>query len=214
MKNQILAAAILALALPTTSQAAVGLTVSFGTSTLIPNTNDFHTSLASLGLTQYVASGASLFLNGPATIMFEFLGSESGFNDTFSTSGGSSLTESGSYSNFFAAPIFIGAQSFSFGSLGGLLNFSSSGGAAATIGQNGFGIFLGPNQTSGSNFTSFYLGYDDEVTNQDDDYDDFVVRATVLSAIPEPSTWMMLFGGFALLGLSARRHKSRNLSFA
>ena len=214
MKNQILAAAILALALPTASQAAVDLTVNFGASTLIPNTNDFQTSLASLGLTRYVASGASLFLNGPATIMFEFLGSESGFNDTFSTSSGLSLTENASYSNYFAAPILIGAQSFSAGSLGGLLNFTSSGGAAATIGQNGFGIFLGPNQASGNNVTTFYFGYDDEVTNQDDDYDDFIVRATVLSAIPEPSTWMMMFGGFALLGLSARRRKTSILSFS
>ncbi len=214
MKTHLLAAALATLALPTASYAAADVTINFATTTAIPGSNDFQGSLAALGLTRYASTGASLFLNGPATIMFEFLGSESGFNDTFSTSGGLTQTENSSYTNFFSAPLVIGAQSFSFGSLAGLLNFSSSGGIPATVGDNGFGIFLDPSLMSGSPVTTFYFGYDDEFTNQDDDYDDFVVRATVLSAVPEPSTWAMMFGGFALLGLSLRRRQTRQTAFS
>lgn len=214
MKKHVFAAALAALVLPTASYAAADVTINFATTTAIPGSNDFQASLAALGLSRYASTGASLFLNGPATIVFEFLGSESGFDDTFSTSGGLSLTENSSYTNFFAAPLLIGAQTFSFGSLASLLNFSSSGGIPAKVGENGFGIFLDPNLISGSQVTTFYFGYDDEFTNQDDDYDDFVVRATVTSAVPEPSTWAMMFAGFALLGLSLRRRQSRSVSFS
>lgn len=214
MKTHLLAAALAALALPTASYAAADVTINFATTAAIPGSNDLQGSLAALGLTRYASTGASLFLNGPATIAFEFLGSESGFNDMFSTSAGASHTENSSYSNFFAAPLMIGAQSFSFGSLASLLNFSSSGGMPATVGDNGFGIFLDPNLVSGSKVTTFYFGFDDEFTNQDDDYDDFVVRATVSSAVPEASTWAMMFGGFALLGLSLRRRQRHLVSFS
>jgi hypothetical protein len=42
------------------------------------------------------------------------------------------------------------------------------------------------------------------VKNDDDNHDDFIVKATI-SAIPEPATWAMMILGFGLVGFAARR---------
>ncbi len=214
MKKMILAAAAMALSLPVTAQAAANVTINFSGTSAIPANNDFQSLLSGLGLTSYAATGASIFLNGPASLVFEFLGSESGFNDTFSTSGGLSYTETSWLENHFAAPILIGTQYFAGGDLTKLLNFSSNGGIAATVGDDGFGIFLGPRDQSGGTFNTFYIGFDDQITNIDDNHDDFIVKVTVTSAGPEPSTWGWLLFGFGLVGFALRRRISRTAAFA
>ena len=56
----------------------------------------------------------------------------------------------------------------------------------------------------------FYLGFDDQVTGQDDDYDDLIIRGTYTGAIPEPGTWALLLLGFgAIGGLMRLQRKSR-----
>ncbi|MES2903826.1 MAG: PEPxxWA-CTERM sorting domain-containing protein [Pseudomonadota bacterium] len=200
-----LLAGLSALAAPAALQAQT-VQVNYVAPIPVPGNNNFITELSGLGLTQYTTMGASLLLSSDATIYFEFLGSESGFSDTF-TAGSATLTETSGFENHFAAPIPIGFASFLAGSLTGLLNFTSVGGTSATVGQDGFGIFLGPNQTSGQNVSVFYLGFDDQVTNVDDNHDDFIVRATVLPAVPEPATWAMMLIGFAGVGYSMRRRR-------
>lgn len=206
MKKMILAAAAaVSMALPATANAAADVTVNFGATNPVPASNDFQSLLSGLGLTRFATTGASLVLNGPALITFYFMGSESGFNDTFSTST-LSLTENTLFTNNFAGGgTLIGSQVFAGGSLAGLLNFTTTNanGASATVGQDGFGIFLGANQVSGSNFTTLYFGYDDEIRNQDDNHDDFIVRA-VIQAVPEPATWAMMIAGFGLVGGAMR----------
>jgi PEP-CTERM motif len=202
--------AALALATPATA----GVTITFTGTSPVPGNNDFNADLASAGLTQFTTTGATITLSEDAQILFEFLGSESGFSDTFSTAGATpvSLTETSSPpgENHFAAPIVIGADSFLAGSLASLLNFSSSGpGADATVGDDGFGIFLGPNAVSGLSTNVFYLGYDDQINMQDDNHDDFIVRATVL---PEPGTWAMMLLGFGAAGFAMRRHRKPALA--
>lgn len=206
MKKLLLAASALVMGLPSAANAAVDVTVNFGATNPIPNTNDFKGLLNGLGLTQFATTGASLILNSAAVITFEFLGSESGFSDTFKTSV-INYTENSAFENHFGAPILLGSQAFSAGSLAGLLNFTSAGGNPATVGTDGFGIFLGPNQTSGQNFTTFYFGYDDEINNQDDNHDDFIIKATVSGPVPEPATWAMFVSGFGLIGWSIRRRR-------
>ena len=195
------------IALPASAQAAA--IIDFGTSTEISESNNFKSLLNGLGLTRYASLGSSITLDAGSSIRFEFLGTESGYSDTFSTVPGAlSYTEATLLQNNFLAPILIGTAAFDAGTLAGLLNFSSSGGDPATIGQKGFGVFLGPNQVSGAAVNTFYFGYDDRITG-DDDFDDFIVRATLLAAepraVPEPATWGLLLAGFGLAGFALRR---------
>lgn len=202
-----LLAGISALAAPAAVQAQT-VQVNYVAANPVPANNNFQTQLAGLGFTSFTTTGASLVLSSNAQIFFEFLGSESGFSDTF-TAGPVTYTENSGFENHFASPIPLGFASFLAGSLGGLLNFTTTGGpgASATVGQDGFGIFLGPNQTSGQSVSVFYLGFDDQITAQDDNHDDFIVRATVLPPVPEPATWAMMLVGFAGVGYSMRRRR-------
>jgi hypothetical protein len=187
--------------------ASAAVTITTGdTTNPIPGNNDFQANLNALGLFDFTTTNATITLDTGAQILFEFLGSESGFSDTFSTAGATplSLTENSTLENHFASPIVIGADSFLAGSLAGLLNFTSSGGAAATVGEDGFGIFLPAGFTGSMSTNTFYLGYDDRINNADDNHDDFIVRATVL---PEPGTWAMMLLGFGAAGFAMRRQR-------
>jgi hypothetical protein len=213
MKTQLAALAYTAaLALPTSAQAAA--IIDFGTTSEISDNNDFKTLLNALGLTRYATLGSSIALDAGTTIQFQFLGTESGYDDTFftGTTPALSYTETTAFENSFLTPILLGTAVFDAGTLVDLLNFSSSGGGSATIGQDGFGIFLAPDQLSGTLVDTFYFGYDDQVTGQDDDHDDLLIRATLLSptpnlALPESASWAMLLTGFGLAGAAMRRRK-------
>lgn len=187
--------------------------INFDDKTAISGSNDFKSQLAGLGLTKYDTTGASIFLTENSLITFHLLGSESGFNDSFFTLSAPNLMkgESSPFQNNFGSPILIGSANFNAGSLTGLLNFSSIGGKPATIGQDGFAIFLGNTQKSGSALSTFYFGYDDQVTKADNDYDDMIIRATVTSAVPEPATWATLLLGFGAIGgvMRAKRRKPK-----
>lgn len=198
-------AGISALAIPAAAQAQT-VQVNYGVTNPVPANNNFQAQLAGLGFTSFTTTGATLILDSNAQIFFEFLGSESGFSDTF-TAGSVTYTENSSLSNNFGAPIALGWESFLAGSLGGLLNFTSSLGMPATVGSDGFGIFLGPNQTSGQSVSVFYLGYDDQINNQDDNHDDLIIRATIHPPVPEPTTWAMMLIGFAGVGYAMRRSR-------
>ena len=207
MKKMLTALAGVA-ALAFATPATAGVTITFTGTSAVPGNNDFNAELASAGLTQFTTTGATITLSEDAQILFEFLGSESGFSDTFFTTGALpnvSLTENSLFENHFASPVVIGVDQLFAGNLMNFLNFSSSGpGADATIGDDGFGIFLGPNAVSGLSTNVFYLGYDDQINAQDDNHDDFIVRATVL---PEPGTWAMMLLGFGAAGFAMRRQR-------
>jgi hypothetical protein len=197
------------------SPATAAVVVDFGDTMPIPVNNDFQPELAGLELTQLATTDASLMLTEDSVITFDLLGSESGFNDTFSA-GSVAYTEFTVFLNSFASPIALGSASFAAGNLAGLLNFTSSEGAPATVGSSGFGIYLGPGAMSGDALSVFYLGYDDQVTNRDDDFDDFVVRATVTPAVvvPEPTSWAMMLLGFGATGLAFRRKRRALITMA
>jgi hypothetical protein len=178
----------------------------------IPANNDYQGDLNGLGFVNFTSLGAGLGLDGPAQIDFFMFGSESGNNDTFTATGDvgvATMTETNSSGASPFGPLWIGSVRFNAGvaSLSGALNFTSSGAnaAAATVGQGGFGIFLRANQTSG-NYSTLWFGYDDQLSNVDDNHDDFIVRATV-SAIPEPATWGMMIGGMGIAGVALRRRR-------
>ena len=100
--------AALALATPATA----GVTITFTGTNPVPGNNDFQGDLAGLGLTELTSTGATLTLSEDAQILFEFLGSESGYSDTFSTVSALptvSYTETSSFENHFGSPILIAA---------------------------------------------------------------------------------------------------------
>src|SRR6476469_5095734 len=210
MKSYLLALAGIASFATATVAQAQSATVNYGSLNAIPTPqNDFYTQLTGLGLNSYAAgAGSSITLSAPATITFYFLGSESGYSDTFSTANALpnlSYTENSSIENHFGSPILIGSDTFAAGSLVNLLRFTTSGvgsgGANATIGDPGFGIFLsnraGAGSGSVSGLTTLYFGYDDQITNlADDNHDDFIVKAVISSAVPEPATWALMLMGF------------------
>jgi hypothetical protein len=211
MKKLLLAASALALGVPTASNAAVDVTLNYDASSVftVPANNNFVSFLNGLGFTQYVQGAlTSLVMNQAASIQFYFLGTESGFSDTFTTSN-ISFTENTSFQDNTAAPIYLGGTLFNAGSLAGLISFSNSGNATvSTVGTPGFGIYLPQGFQSGGTLTEFYIGYDDEVLNIDDNHDDMIIKA-VVTAVPEPTTWAMFVAGFGLIGWSIRRRKAQ-----
>ena len=210
MRKHIAALAVLsALAMPAAANAAA--TITLGSSpTGIVDINNFKGDLDTyFGLTQFTTDVTDIVLDPNSAISFYFLGSESGYSDTFSTLSTPvvTYTESTSFSDAFAAPIYIGGGLFAPGSLKNLLNFSSDTGAPATIGDTGFAIFLPENFVSGTAVTEFVFGYDDQVTNPDDDnHDDMIFRA-VVSSVHEPGTWAMMLLGFGAVGAMMRRKR-------
>ena len=210
IRKLLVSAAALAL---TAMPASAGVIVNVGAPILpIPAaTNNFFTELTALGFTNFTSTGASLLLTGPSNITFEFLGTESGYFDSFSTTGPGAVnvTESSSgVINSFATPFDFGTQLFAPGNLAGLLNFTSNFGVPATVGDVGFGIFLPAGFVSGSSVTTLYFGYDDQdsgrIGSDDDNHDDLIIRATI-TAVPEPATWAMMITGFGLTGAALRR---------
>lgn len=199
------------------SVANAGVTISWGAVNPIPANNDFKANLGAAGLTNFATTGVTMVADPGTIIDFYYVGAESGFSDTFTTSGTGAThvnyTElPNNNENHFGAPIFLGSDTFS-GSLAGLLNFTSDGpGAPGTVGTLPFGLFVGPGLSpNGGNFNSFYFGYDDQLTNIDDNHDDFVVWA-VVHAVPEPSTWAMMLLGFAGIGMAVRRQRKPALA--
>ena len=193
--------------------AGAAVIIGFDTPSTIPVSNDFTVDLNGLGLTQLATSGISLVLDEDSTITFDVLGTESGFDDSFSAAG-LTYTEFTSMLNSFASPISIGSANFSAGDLAGLLTFTSSGGRTATLGEDGLGLFLGPDALSGDSASVFYLGFDDQNTDQDGDFDDLIVRATVspVLAVPEATTWAMALLGFGVAGFAMRRSRRHGLT--
>jgi hypothetical protein len=222
-------AGVCALALASSANAAADITV--GDTFAIPAPvsgslvgNEFQPGLAGAGLSQYTNTGASISLTGGSILTFEFLGSESGFDDTFTAVGsamtgafplsgfscaGSSCTEVSGFEDHFASSVAMGSGIYGAGTLAGLLGFTSNSGVAAEIGDVGFGIFLPRGYTMGDVYSTdvFYLGYDDFGGGPDDNHDDFVVRVTVTPAVPEPGTWAMMLLGFGAMGVAVRRSR-------
>jgi hypothetical protein len=203
MKKLLLAlAGVSALALPAAANAQAIVTPGAPLAP-IPSNNDFQAQLLGLGFTQYTSTGATITLTQASTLTFTFLGSESGLNDTF-TAGTVSYTETTPFTAWTSQ--LLGSDIFGAGSLAGTLLFSGGVPSPVTVGDPGFAIFLGPNLQGSGPVSTFYIGYDDIVTG-DDNHDDFIVRVDVAPAVPEPATWAMMLTGFAAAGVALRRRR-------
>jgi len=209
----LLATAGLAMAAP--AMAAFKVTIGTPISPTAGVGNDFQSNLTGLGLTQMTADNAALFLTTNSALSFDYMASESGFNNSF-TAGPVSYTETGNKAWGAQA---IGGFNLAAGAITSW-NFASSGNANGpfAIGTNAFGIFYDPTKVVNGVYTSnvLYFGLDDQPGQADDNHDDIIIRVSALdvvdpTGIPEPSSWAMLIAGFGLVG-AARRRRDRVLT--
>jgi PEP-CTERM motif len=214
MTNMLKLAAIASMALAMPAAAAVTFNVGIGAPVkVIPGNNDFRGNLDAATLYEYTAGGATISLSGKATLTFEFMGSESGFHDSFSAAGGTiTASENSSFTAWGSVP--RGSAVYNAGPITDWL-FSSSGGAVNKgVGTLEFGIFLPRGQLAGGNYSSnvLYLGFDDQITGDDDNHDDMIIRVTAedfggQGTVPEPASWAMLIAGFGMVGAVSRRRR-------
>lgn len=218
MMTKFLASAVLVTALAVGAASAATLSITGGTSGLVPGSTATNNALGPLGFGTSLAGyyGANIQLAGSGDLKFELLGAEAGNTNTFTYSPtGQSLTDIGDGNpNGFFNPAGIG--SFSVANvLAGLLqfSFSTSGGNLtvlnganpnntnpASAGINFFATFADTvNSRAGS---VLYLFFDDDGANNDDNHDDLVIR---ISAVPVPAAGLLLVG--ALGGLAALRRR-------
>jgi hypothetical protein len=207
-------AAILSAVLAMPAAAAVTFNVGIGSPVqAIPTNNNFQGNLNGVGLYQYTAGGASVSLSGKANVTFEFLGSESGFSDSFSAGGGAIfVSENSSFTAW--NPVTLGSLTYNAGSITDWI-FNSSGGAQNKgIGTLEFGIFLPRGAVANGIYASnvLYLGFDDQINGDDDNHDDIIIRVTAedfggQGTVPEPASWAMLIAGFGLVGAVSRRRR-------
>ena len=207
-----LATGVAAIAMAASAQAA-DFTVNYGSSVAIPGNNNFQSDLNGLGLYEITSDTTSITVPWAVKVTFEYLGAESGYTDTFHWGGDNAGTydedgPSPSGVNYFGAPILLGTTVVGAGDLPVWFTTSGSAGDDAYIGDAGFGVFLPRDASSPYNASVLYFGYDDQITETDDNHDDFIIRAT-LSAIPEPATWMTMILGFGLVGAAMRRSRKQ-----
>ncbi len=194
-----------ALAVAAPAAAATTFTVGLGTQFAIPGNNDFKPDLNALGLTDYRTVGASITLSNATRLKFEYMGSESGFIDSFSAAGVGPYAENNKPT---WGPVLIGYANYAGGVITDFTFTSNGSPIVSTPGMDSFGIFV-PGNVRSYVSNVLYLGFDDQINNIDDNHDDFIVRVT---AVPEPASWAMLVMGFGLVGLTTRRRKLAQVS--
>jgi hypothetical protein len=164
--------------------------------------------------------GATVLLNEPAWLTFEYLGKEAGYSNTFSVftndivvrdlyNRESSINhpETGFFpkdSHFLSEN---GLINFGFTSWDGdtFIGFVINGSNPDNSDDGDVNFFASfddnPNATTGN---SLVLFLDDSGAGDDDNHDDMAIRITA-RAVPEPATLLLLSGG--LLGLAVIRRK-------
>jgi hypothetical protein len=200
---------------PAANAASFFLTLNAAPTAIPAQDNFFSTDLS--GLSLGLIGLGQVSLDTAAVIDFEFMGTESGFHDTFRTTflaGNLSFTEAtnGVINNFLSgtnSPTFIGTRAFAAGNLA--VEFTNNGnGVISAPGSLGFGTLLatGTSAVAGNVLNLgnvVYFAYDDQISpNDDDNHDDLIIRATI-SPVPEPATWALMLLGFGAVGYSLRR---------
>jgi hypothetical protein len=183
--------------------------------------NHFDDEILSQGIDQFSA-GAQLRVSQDGYIDFYYVGALSGYNNSFtahdSTGGGSGVlsehNERFNFSGYDGFSIAVSAdEAVNF-------SFTSDNGSALTPVDNfsgtnlkGLGILFDGSQ-SGS-LSQVLLGYDDQIFNDDDDFDDMMILAEfrpgaglpeggLVSAVPLPAAVWLFAGGLGVLVRTAR----------
>ena len=206
-----------AISLSTAMPAGASFVVSGGSVQSLPIMgNNFNTELISLGFSKMNAGG-QLRVSQDGFIDFFYVGAESAFNNTFTAQGNAlSGNNKGFLTEHNEAFNFSGYAGFTIAvSANDILNFSftSDNATALTPVDNfsntnlqGLGIYFDPSQ-SGS-LQQVMLGYDDQTLNDDDDFEDMLVRADFRPSVVVPLPAAVWLFGAGLVGLVniARKH--------
>lgn len=146
--------------------------------------------------------GSFLKLSSVADLTFTFVGKEATYNNVFSSISFRPLDVE-SFSNSTAVP---GVSAFSFSDVSPVkLNFSffSQGNLHTAFGNGDSRVGM----VLSSDKQSALLMFNDKA--KDKDYDDMVIKVSIMTPVPEPETYALLLGGLAVLGAVARRRKAQ-----
>ncbi len=223
IKRSALAAACTSLlALGASLSANAALVIDGGANQSLPIVNNsFNTQLSAAGFDQ-MASGAQLRVDQNGFIDFYYIGAESGFNNSFTAQGsspGDTLAEHNEGFNFAGYGNFTIAVSAN-----DVVNFSFNSDAATALqpvdnasGSNlqGLGIYF--NSSQNNPLLQVLLGYDDQTVNDDNDFEDMLIRADFRpsgdnvspgSPVPLPAAiWLFGAGLTGLAGFARRAAK-------
>lgn len=172
----------------------------------LPDGNDFATQLAADGLTS-LSIATSLAVDAPGTITAQSFGKEAAFTNQFLwagtpvfTTGPDQIEPWGSRPETVSRTVGAGVLDFSFCALttGSCLSNAQNDSRAPLSPQN-IGLFITEDRN-----TAWLLWDDGGAANDDNDYDDMVVRLSfAATSVPEPAT-LGIFG-LGLLALGATR---------
>jgi hypothetical protein len=185
--------------------------------------NKFNTELTGLGFDRMFSS-ADLRVSQDGFIDFYYIGAESGFNNTFTAQdSAASGNAPGVLSEHNEGFNFAGYSSFSIAVKADEavnFHFSSDDATALTPVDNftgshleGLGIYI--NSTQQGSLLQVLLGYDDQTVNDDNDFEDMLIRADFRpklsgsgnggSVVPLPAAvWLFGSGLVGLAGFSRR----------